>query len=87
MKQLALRLLLALGLMTLAILFALIMPVNAQSDVRVAATVPFDFFVGDEKLQTGDYILRPYTMDLPSKTANPVIGKNYSMTSLSAFSS
>jgi len=49
------------GLIGLSVALTALMPVNAQSDLQLRVTVPFDFIVGDARFPAGDYSLRPYT--------------------------
>ena len=49
------------GIIALSVVLAALMPVNAQSDLQVRVTIPFDFIVGQERLPAGDYSLRRHT--------------------------
>lgn len=55
-----LKLFLVRGLIGLSIALTALMPVNAQSDLQLRVTVPFDFVVGDARFPAGDYSLRPH---------------------------
>lgn len=56
-----LKLFLVRGFIGLSIALTALMPVNAQSDLQLRVTVPFDFVVGDARFPAGDYSLRPHT--------------------------
>jgi hypothetical protein len=45
----------AYGFLALLILGTATTPVSAQSSLKVTATVPFDFYVGNERLPAGEY--------------------------------
>ena len=49
------------GIIGLLVVLATLMPVDAQSDVQVRVSVPFDFIVDHDRLPAGDYSLRRYT--------------------------
>jgi hypothetical protein len=49
------------GIIAVSVVLAVLMPVNAQSDLQVRVTIPFDFMVGLERLPAGDYSLRQHT--------------------------
>lgn len=49
------------GIIGLLVVLASLMPVDAQSDVQVRVSVPFDFIVDHDRLPAGDYSLRRYT--------------------------
>ena len=56
-----LKLFLVRGFIGLSIALTALMPVNAQSDLQLQETVPFDFIVEDAIFPAGDYYLRPHT--------------------------
>jgi len=56
-----LKLFLVRGFIGLSVALSALMPVNAQSDLQLQVTVPFDFIVGDARFPAGDYSLRPHT--------------------------
>jgi len=49
------------GFIGLSVALTALVPVNAQSDLQLRVTVPFDFIVGDARFPAGDYSLRPHT--------------------------
>lgn len=57
MKEQRLKLSLVKGVIALFVLSSAAIPAISRSDVRVEASVPFDFFVGNERLPTGDYTI------------------------------
>jgi hypothetical protein len=61
MSKQRLKLLLIQGIIGLLVMLAALMPANAQSDLQVRVTIPFDFIVGNERLPAGDYFLRRHT--------------------------
>ena len=56
-----LKLFLVRGFIGLSVALTALVPVNAQSDLQLRVTVPFDFIVGDARFPAGDYSLRPHT--------------------------
>ena len=56
-----LKLFLVRGFIGLSVALTALLPVNAQSDLQLRVTVPFDFIVGDATFPAGDYSLRPHT--------------------------
>ena len=61
MKTQWLKLFLVRGFIGLSFALTALMPVNAQSDLQLRVTVPFDFIVGDASFPAGDYSLRPHS--------------------------
>ena len=49
------------GIIGLSIMLAALMPVRAQSNLRLKATVPFDFVVGNERFPAGEYSVLAHT--------------------------
>ena len=52
---------LVLGIIGLSIVLAALVPVHAQSNLHLTATVPFDFVVGNERLPAGEYSVLAHT--------------------------
>src|SRR5882762_6421398 len=49
------------GIIGLSVMLAALVPVHAQSNLHLTATVPFDFVVGNERLRAGEYSVLAHT--------------------------